>query len=398
MTNGWKPTSLGDILKQERRPVVLDAEKKYAEIGVYSYGRGIFHKEPRTGFEVGNKDLYEIKQGDFIFQITFAWEGAIALASEAEDGMYGSVRFPTYRVKEDICHPKFLLNYFKTEEGRREVGRISPGSAGRNRVLATKRLPEIFVPLPPLTEQCRIVEDIELLAVRVNEAQRLREELDKEADYFSLSAGNEIFEKLNLEEVTFGSLVIQANNGFGRRPKSEESGPIVLRLADVSSGQVSLANPRRVDMSEKEYEQYKVGQGDLIFVRVNGSLSIVGRCIFCEFDPTEKVTYNDHLIRTKINLEKLDPKFAMLWMNSPESRKLVESRAITTAGQYSISQTSILSLPIKLPPLGEQRRIVAYLDGLQAKVNALRELQSASGEELSAMMPSVLDRAFKGEL
>ena len=48
--------------------------------------------------------------------------------------------------------------------------------------------------------------------------------------------------------------------------------------------------------------------------------------------------------------------------------------------------------------LDEQRRIVAYLDGLQAKVNALREVQSASGEELSALMPSVLDRAFKGEL
>jgi type I restriction enzyme S subunit len=45
-----------------------------------------------------------------------------------------------------------------------------------------------------------------------------------------------------------------------------------------------------------------------------------------------------------------------------------------------------------------QRRVVAYLDGLQAKVNVLQELQSASGEELSALMPSVLDRAFKGEL
>lgn len=58
----------------------------------------------------------------------------------------------------------------------------------------------------------------------------------------------------------------------------------------------------------------------------------------------------------------------------------------------------------------EQRRIVAYLDGLppvgdrQAKVNALREphkgviLQSQSKEELNALLPSVLDRAFRGEL
>lgn len=51
-----------------------------------------------------------------------------------------------------------------------------------------------------------------------------------------------------------------------------------------------------------------------------------------------------------------------------------------------------------LLPLDEQRRIVAYLDGLQAKVNALRGLQSQSQEELDALLPSVLDKAFKGEL
>jgi restriction endonuclease S subunit len=60
---------------------------------------------------------------------------------------------------------------------------------------------------------------------------------------------------------------------------------------------------------------------------------------------------------------------------------------------------------VRIPPLDEQGRIVAYLDGLppngdlrQAKVNALRELQSASGEELSALMTSILERTFKGEL
>jgi len=46
----------------------------------------------------------------------------------------------------------------------------------------------------------------------------------------------------------------------------------------------------------------------------------------------------------------------------------------------------------------EQCGMIAYLDGLQAKVNVMRELQSAGGEELSALMTSVLDRAFKGEL
>ena len=56
------------------------------------------------------------------------------------------------------------------------------------------------------------------------------------------------------------------------------------------------------------------------------------------------------------------------------------------------------SILIPVPPLDEQRRIVAYLDSVQARLASLRELQSATGEELSALLPSVLDRAFKGEL
>jgi type I restriction enzyme, S subunit len=51
-----------------------------------------------------------------------------------------------------------------------------------------------------------------------------------------------------------------------------------------------------------------------------------------------------------------------------------------------------------LPPPGEQRRIVAYLDGLQAKVDALKRLQAETAAELDALLPSILDRAFKGHL
>ncbi len=51
-----------------------------------------------------------------------------------------------------------------------------------------------------------------------------------------------------------------------------------------------------------------------------------------------------------------------------------------------------------VPPLPEQRRIVSYLDALQAKVDMLRRLQAETGAELDALMPAVLDRAFKGEL
>jgi hypothetical protein len=58
----------------------------------------------------------------------------------------------------------------------------------------------------------------------------------------------------------------------------------------------------------------------------------------------------------------------------------------------------MLSVCFQFSSLNKHHSIIAYMAGSLAKVNALRELQSASGEELSALMPSVLDRAFKGEL
>jgi len=138
-----------EIAKLERRPVPVAIDQQYQEIGVYSFGKGIFHKPPRTGAEVGDKDLYEIRASDLILQITFAWEGAVALAGPKDDQLYGSVRYLTFRVNEEICSPRYLLAYLRTAEAINQLGKISPGSAGRNRVLSVKRLSEVIVPVVP---------------------------------------------------------------------------------------------------------------------------------------------------------------------------------------------------------------------------------------------------------
>jgi len=396
MVNGWIPTSLGEILRLEKRPVKLIPDQEYAEIGVYSYGRGIFHKRPRTGFEVGDKDLFEIKSGDFIFQITFAWEGAIALASEAEDGMYGSVRFPTYRVNEDICDPKFLLNYFKTEEGRREVGRISPGSAGRNRVLATKRLPEIKVPLPPLTEQRRIVAHIESLEARVNEAQRLREEADIEANSLERSLIDKVY-KSCVEQygtIELANVCDSITDGDHITPKFEENGVKFIFVGNVSSGFLHFRNCKYVlpEYFAKVRPQRKAQLGDILYSAVGATLGVPAIV-----DKQEDFCFQRHIAIIKPNREKLDPKFLWYVMRSATIFDFAWANT-TGSAQPTVPLNAIRKFPVVVPPLDEQRRIVAYLDGLQAKVNALRELQVKGGEELSALMPSILDKAFKGEL
>lgn len=67
-------------------------------------------------------------------------------------------------------------------------------------------------------------------------------------------------------------------------------------------------------------------------------------------------------------------------------------------GQANVNATKLKALPIALPSLAEQRDILDYLDNLQAKVDALKQLQSETSAELDALLPSILDKAFKGEL
>jgi type I restriction enzyme S subunit len=58
----------------------------------------------------------------------------------------------------------------------------------------------------------------------------------------------------------------------------------------------------------------------------------------------------------------------------------------------------IRDLTIPVPPLSDQHRIVTELNGLQTEVDKLRSLQAETAAELDALLPSILDRAFRGEL
>jgi type I restriction enzyme S subunit len=166
-----------------------------------------------------------LKEGDFILQVTFAWEGAVAIVSTAEDGMYGSTRFPTFRVDEGRCAPPFLLNYFKTEEGLQQLVKICPGSAGRNRVLSIRRIPEVLVPLPPLVDQRRVVARIEEVAAQIHETRTLRQQAAEEAEALIVSARrSRIGETPDANWIPLSQLIGEIENGKSPQCESRPAG------------------------------------------------------------------------------------------------------------------------------------------------------------------------------
>jgi type I restriction enzyme S subunit len=152
----WNARRLGEIAPLIRRPVEIDPDATYPELGLRSYGKGTFHKPALTGAEVGNKRLFQIKTGDLLFSNVFAWEGAVAVARREDDGRYGSHRYITCAVDASQADTNFLFRYLTTPAGIASLTLASPGGAGRNKTLGLGALADIAVPLPPLNEQRKI--------------------------------------------------------------------------------------------------------------------------------------------------------------------------------------------------------------------------------------------------
>ena len=144
---------MAEVAPLVRRPVEIDPDQSYPELGVRSFGRGTFHKPALEGMSVGSKKLFRIHAGDLLFNIVFAWEGAVAIAQPEDDGRVGSHRFLTCVPNPNTATADFLRFYFLTPEGLSKLGDASPGGAGRNRTLGLKKLDAIAVPVPSLDRQ-----------------------------------------------------------------------------------------------------------------------------------------------------------------------------------------------------------------------------------------------------
>ncbi len=180
----WTVYILGDCLSRIEKPVKVNPNEWYTQIGIRSHGKGLFYKEPVTGAELGNKAVYWVQPNCFVLNIVFAWEQAIGKTSQAEAGMIGSHRFPMYRPINDKIDIDYLIAYLLTKRGTDILEMASPGGAGRNRTLGQEHFLKSKVVFPSVVEQQKIAailttqdKVIELKEKRLAEKQRQKKYL-----------------------------------------------------------------------------------------------------------------------------------------------------------------------------------------------------------------------------
>jgi type I restriction enzyme S subunit len=397
-SGSWEEVRLSSLIREVKRPVSVVHDAEYREIGIRSHGRGIFHKEPAFGSDLGDKAVFWIEPDDLIFNIVFAWEGAVALAGPNETGYIGSHRFPTFRVFADRADPKFLLYFFQTEAGVFRLGENSPGGAGRNRTLDRARLLKEKVRVPDLATQQKLVGILDAKVGAIDRAlartERLRTLLlERQHSLIAASPGRTSTPSSNLPEWldTMPEPWSTSRARFLFRqlqlPPVEGEG-VVTAFRD---GQVTLRGNRRADgfmLAVQELGYQRVREGDLVvhsmdaFAGASGVSESTGKC-----SPEYVV-----LEATRNGLNNHYYAACLRWMAAEGYIVVICPSVRERAPRLRFSTIKDIVLPV--PPIPEQTRIADELQRARRTVERVRGLE----EFLIEYRQTIIENLLAGDV
>jgi type I restriction enzyme, S subunit len=147
-----------------------------------------------------------------------------------------------------------------------------------------------------------------------------------------------------------------------------------LRVENVQRGRLDLARTERFELQPGEIDRWRLRPSDLLVVEGNGSETEIGRCALWGGE-IEDCVHQNHIIRCRPVGRTWSP-FTLLFLNSPSGMAEMRTLAITTSGLYSLSVGKIRGIWFPLPPLAEQKRIVARVDQLIALIDQLEAKQN----------------------
>jgi type I restriction enzyme S subunit len=395
MNHAWPLVPLGQVVSHRKEFIAIDDGTTYKRCRVQLHAKGIVLRDVVSGAEIKTKQQQVCRAGEFLVAEIDAKVGGFGLVPDELDGAIVSSHYFLFVIDTTALDPRFLDCFIRTPTFREQVsaqGSTNYAAVRPRDVLAYQ------VPLPPLEEQRRIVARIEALAAKVEEARELYCETIQAAEAIVAATISDLFTGGNARgwrPSFLGDYVVDDRYGTSEKTNDDTSGIPILRMGNIQNGKLSTGDLKYLHLGERDRERLLLSKGDILVNRTN-SAELVGKCAV--FDLEGEFSFASYLIRLRLDRERADPRLFAAYINSPSGRAYMFSERKQMTGQANVNATKLKALPITVPSLPEQRRIVAYLDELQAKVDAVKRLQEGTAAELEALLPSILDRAFKGEL
>lgn len=387
----WPLTPLGEILT-ERREVPSSEDIESGRIRIVkkiSFDSGRIQLRLDGSTKTG---MIQVRPGDLLLSGINAAKGAIAIYDEsAHEPIAATIHYGAYIPKRDRVSIQFLWRMLRSRFFQDLLLEFVPG--GIKTELKAKRFLPVPVPLPPLAEQRRIVARIKELAAQITETRTLRQQAMKETEGITYSLLNQFFLKLQ-HEMNPMRLDCIGNCRLGKmlNPKAKTGVGLTpyLRNANIQWGYLDLRSVYKMDFKDLERKEFELKAGDIL-VCEGGD---IGKAAIWN-DEIPGCCYQKALHRIRCDSDRAIPRFLLyhfFWAAH-------EGHWLGLKTQTTIPHLTGIKLkayPVYVPSLQEQCRIVAELDALQAEVDALKRLQAETTAEFDALLPSILDRAFKG--
>ena len=155
-SDAWEQRKFGEITSKYEDPVPTPHDGYY-RLGIRSHAKGTFHSYVAKGQELETAQMHRVAAGNFIVNITFGWEHAVAITDKNDAGKLVSHRFPQFSFAEGMV-PEFFRYVIVDEKFRHHLWLASPGGAGRNRVLKLDEMLNYLMRFPSRDEQIKIAE------------------------------------------------------------------------------------------------------------------------------------------------------------------------------------------------------------------------------------------------
>ncbi len=370
MKSSWKRKILGEVI-----------ELRYGK-GISRFDRSPSGKYPVYGANgvLGYSDKYLIDNEAVIV-------GRKGSAGEVirVSGKFWPSDVTYYVLGNERIDIDYAFHLLKSLNLQRLAVGVKPG-VNRNRVY------EIEIPLPSLAEQKKIVARIERVLAKIKEAKRLRAEV-RVATRALLSAElHKIFEegaRKGWEEKTIEQITHSVQYGY-TASACENGNSRLLRITDIQKGKVNWGTVPYCEC--EDLEKYKLYDGDIVFARTGAT---VGKSYLIS-NPPENAIFASYLIRVRIDRQQCSPELLYYFFQSSDYWDQITEHAVGGA-QPNVNGSKLKQIGIALPPLAEQKKIVARLDALSAQLKKLEEHQKTADLDLVRLEQSVLHQAFTGE-
>lgn len=406
LPKGWSETTLGAIADWASGGTPKSTESKY-------YGGDI------PWLIIGDlNDSYITKSQKTITRLglenssaKIAPIGSVLCAMYGSIGKLGITSMPcatnqaiafTERIHGGIPN-KFLFYYlFSQKQNLLDIGK---GGAQQN--ISQTVLKQISIPLPPVPEQQRIVAKLDELMAKIDRSRARLERIPQILKRFrqsvlSAAVTGKLTEEwrdngIEIERTLLGKLLDDLKYGTSQKSEKKEKGTPILRIPNISDGVIVQDDLKYSELTKNEYERLKLVPGDILLIRSNGSVSLVGKAAIVS-EQESGFAYAGYLIRLRCNKEKILPEFLNLALASFDLRLQIELPARSTSGVNNINSEEVRALIVPTPSIEEQKEIVRSVENLFGIANKIESRYNKAKAQLDKLPQSLLAKAFRGEL